>query len=177
MVRRRPGDGDEPAADASRVTAHRPSGARSHASNTARCSRGDPGTRRVEHRTGRCSGDVRVRVRVRVTLHRAKEADGQAAWKSCAGPPRHSTHRRSSRTVAAEHMTAMAATDDPERLLDHDLAFHQVVVPAAGNETLAGLVEGLSTRTLWARPRLYRGHGDDGALVRTRVEQRPTSAV
>ncbi|WP_121713139.1 FCD domain-containing protein [Streptomyces sp. E5N91] len=71
-------------------------------------------------------------------------------------------------TEAAEHMTAMSDTDDLERLLGHDLAFHEVIVRAAGNETLAGLVEGLSTRTL--RARLYRGHRDAGALVRTRQE-------
>ncbi|MEV6808065.1 FCD domain-containing protein [Streptomyces sp. NPDC051132] len=70
--------------------------------------------------------------------------------------------------VAAEHLAAMDATDDPEEALTHDLAFHRAVASAAGNETLAALLDGLSTRTFRARVR--RGYEEDGALARTRRE-------
>ncbi|MGW0818145.1 FadR/GntR family transcriptional regulator [Streptomyces viridiviolaceus] len=66
------------------------------------------------------------------------------------------------------HLAAMDATDDPEELLAHDMAFHREIVAAAGNETMAAILEGLSTRTFRARVR--RGHQEQGAIERTRRE-------
>ena len=45
--------------------------------------------------------------------------------------------------------------DDAEELVQLDISFHQLVVAAAGNKTLAALVDGLSGRT--ARARVWRG--------------------
>ncbi|MFF8882705.1 FadR/GntR family transcriptional regulator [Streptomyces flaveolus] len=69
---------------------------------------------------------------------------------------------------AERHLLAMDATDDPEELLAHDLAFHREIVAAAGNETMAAILEGLSSRTF--RDRVRRGHHDKGAFDRTRRE-------
>ncbi|MFE6287274.1 FadR/GntR family transcriptional regulator [Streptomyces sp. NPDC057877] len=66
------------------------------------------------------------------------------------------------------HLTAMNTTDDPERVLAHDLAFHREIAAAAGNETLAALLEGLSSRTF--RARVWRGYQEEGAFDRTRRE-------
>ncbi|MCE6998557.1 FadR family transcriptional regulator [Saccharothrix sp. S26] len=48
-----------------------------------------------------------------------------------------------------------AAQDDAELLIQYDTAFHRTVVAATGNETLASLLEGLSSRTV--RARVWRG--------------------
>ena len=66
------------------------------------------------------------------------------------------------------HLAAMNATDDPEEILAHDLAFHRAIAAAAGNGTLAAILEGLSSRTFRARVR--RGHQEEGAFARTRRE-------
>ncbi|CAL9369058.1 FadR/GntR family transcriptional regulator [Streptomyces pilosus] len=66
------------------------------------------------------------------------------------------------------HLVAMDATDDPERILAHDLAFHREIAAAAGNGTMAAILEGLSSRTFRARVR--RGHQEEGAFERTRRE-------
>ncbi|MET9778313.1 FCD domain-containing protein [Streptomyces sp. NPDC006367] len=66
------------------------------------------------------------------------------------------------------HLRAMDATDDPEEILAHDLAFHREIVAAAGNETMTAILDGLSSRTFRARVR--RGHQDEGAVARTRRE-------
>ncbi|MDG9718964.1 FadR/GntR family transcriptional regulator [Streptomyces sp. DH24] len=66
------------------------------------------------------------------------------------------------------HLAAMCATDDPDEVLAHDLAFHRTITAAAGNETLAALLEGLSSRTVRARVR--RGRQEEGAIGRTRRE-------
>lgn len=66
------------------------------------------------------------------------------------------------------HLAAMDATDDPEEILAHDLAFHREIAAAAGNETMAAILEGLSSRTFRARVR--RGHQEEGAFARTRRE-------
>jgi DNA-binding FadR family transcriptional regulator len=66
------------------------------------------------------------------------------------------------------HLAAMNATDDPEEILAHDLAFHREIAAAAGNETMAAILEGLSSRTFRARVR--RGHREEGAFARTRRE-------
>ncbi|MYW63290.1 FCD domain-containing protein [Streptomyces sp. SID8379] len=67
-----------------------------------------------------------------------------------------------------EHLAAMEATDDPEEILSHDLAFHRAIVAAAGNETMAAILEGLSSRTF--RARVWRGYQEEGAFERTRRE-------
>ncbi|MFG2640743.1 FadR/GntR family transcriptional regulator [Streptomyces sp. NPDC048370] len=68
----------------------------------------------------------------------------------------------------AKHLEAMNGTDDPEQILAHDLEFHRVVNAASGNETMAAILEGLSSRTF--RARVWRGHVEEGALDRTRRE-------
>lgn len=70
--------------------------------------------------------------------------------------------------VVEEHLAAMAATDDPEVILAHDLAFHRAIAEAAGNETMAAILEGLSSRTF--RARVWRGYAEEGAFTRTRRE-------
>ncbi|MFF1283121.1 FadR/GntR family transcriptional regulator [Streptomyces sp. NPDC058299] len=67
-----------------------------------------------------------------------------------------------------QHLAAMNATEDPEEVLTHDLAFHREIALAAGNATMAAILDGLSSRTFRARVR--RGHQEDGALARTRSE-------
>ncbi|MFD7686803.1 FadR/GntR family transcriptional regulator [Streptomyces sp. NPDC051740] len=67
-----------------------------------------------------------------------------------------------------KHLTAMNATDDPEEILAHDLAFHREIAAAAGNGTTAAILEGLSSRTFRARVR--RGYQEEGAFARTRRE-------
>jgi GntR family transcriptional repressor for pyruvate dehydrogenase complex len=47
------------------------------------------------------------------------------------------------------------AADDAEKLIGYDVAFHAAVAAATGNESLASLLDGLSTRTM--RARLWRG--------------------
>ncbi|MFJ6836817.1 FadR/GntR family transcriptional regulator [Streptomyces sp. NPDC091209] len=66
------------------------------------------------------------------------------------------------------HLTAMNATDDPEEVLAHDLAFHRAIVVCAGNETMTAVLDGLSSRTFRARVR--RGHQEEDAFERTRRE-------
>ncbi|MEU3252445.1 FadR/GntR family transcriptional regulator [Streptomyces sp. NPDC006997] len=66
------------------------------------------------------------------------------------------------------HLTAMDATDDPELILAHDLAFHRAIAVAAGNGTLAAILDGLSSRTF--RARVWRGYQEAGAFDRTRRE-------
>ncbi|RFU82995.1 FadR family transcriptional regulator [Streptomyces triticagri] len=66
------------------------------------------------------------------------------------------------------HLIAMNATDDPEEILAHDLAFHRAIATAAGNDTMAAILEGLSSRTF--RARVWRGYQEEGAFERTRRE-------
>ncbi|MGW7609533.1 FadR/GntR family transcriptional regulator [Streptomyces sp. NPDC054766] len=67
-----------------------------------------------------------------------------------------------------KHLAAMNATDDPEQILAHDLAFHRAIVASAGNETMTAVLDGLSSRTFRARVR--RGDQEEGAFERTRRE-------
>jgi len=67
-----------------------------------------------------------------------------------------------------KHLSAMNATDDPEEILAHDLAFHREIAVAAGNDTMAAILEGLSSRTF--RARVWRGYEEEGAFDRTRRE-------
>lgn len=77
-----------------------------------------------------------------------------------------------SRITAAElgevrrHLEAMrAAKEDVELLNQHDAAFHRAVIAATGNQTLASLLEGISSRTV--RARVWRGLVDDDVADRT----------
>lgn len=70
--------------------------------------------------------------------------------------------------VVKGHLDAMNATDDPDEILAHDLAFHRAIAAAAGNETMAAILEGLSSRTF--RARVWRGYREEGAFDRTRRE-------
>jgi GntR family transcriptional repressor for pyruvate dehydrogenase complex len=47
------------------------------------------------------------------------------------------------------------AVDDPEQLMQYDIAFHRLVMVGTGNETLTSLLDGLSSRTV--RVRIWRG--------------------
>jgi GntR family transcriptional repressor for pyruvate dehydrogenase complex len=55
-----------------------------------------------------------------------------------------------------------------ERLVEHDLAFHKLIADATGNGYLAGLIEGLSSRTV--RARAWRGLTQENAVSRTLTE-------
>lgn len=67
------------------------------------------------------------------------------------------------------HLAAMRdARDDVELLNKHDAAFHRAVVDATGNQTLASLLEGISSRTV--RARVWRGMIDGNAAERTLAE-------
>jgi DNA-binding FadR family transcriptional regulator len=66
------------------------------------------------------------------------------------------------------HLEAMRASDDPEEILAHDLAFHRAIAAAAGNESMAAILEGLSSRTF--RARVWRGYQEEGAFERTLLE-------
>lgn len=64
------------------------------------------------------------------------------------------------------HLDAMhAAADDVELLNKHDAAFHQAVIAATGNETLATVLDGISSRTV--RARVWRGLVDTDAAGQT----------
>lgn len=67
-----------------------------------------------------------------------------------------------------KHLHAMNATEDPEEILAHDLAFHRTIAAAAGNGTMAAVLEGLSSRTF--RARVWRGYQEADAFERTRRE-------
>jgi GntR family transcriptional repressor for pyruvate dehydrogenase complex len=74
------------------------------------------------------------------------------------------------------HLDAMTrARDDVERLNDHDAAFHNAVIAAAGNRTLASLLEGISSKTI--RARVWRGLVDDDAGARTIAEHQAIYAA
>jgi GntR family transcriptional repressor for pyruvate dehydrogenase complex len=56
----------------------------------------------------------------------------------------------------AEIMERMrVVVDDAEQLMQHDMAFHRLVMVGTGNETLTSLLDGLSSRTV--RVRIWRG--------------------
>ncbi|WP_436498671.1 FadR/GntR family transcriptional regulator [Actinokineospora sp. HUAS TT18] len=69
----------------------------------------------------------------------------------------------------AAHLDAMrAARDDVEELNRHDAEFHRLIGVAAGNPTLAALLEGISGPTV--RGRIWRGLVDDRVADRTIAE-------
>jgi GntR family transcriptional repressor for pyruvate dehydrogenase complex len=59
----------------------------------------------------------------------------------------------------------MSAAKSHEQLVEYDEAFHHVVAAAAGNATLASMLNGVSSRT--TRGRVWRGMIDAGATDRT----------
>lgn len=67
-------------------------------------------------------------------------------------------------------MGRMEATVDVEELVEADVEFHDIIVGASGNATLASLVQSLASRTL--RARIWRGTTEDGALDRTHAGHR-----
>ncbi len=67
-----------------------------------------------------------------------------------------------------QHLAEMNATEEWEGIVAHDLAFHRAIVAAAGNDTMAAILEGLSTHTF--RARVWRGYQQEGAFERTRRE-------
>jgi GntR family transcriptional repressor for pyruvate dehydrogenase complex len=76
----------------------------------------------------------------------------------------------------ARHLDAMThARDDVELLNEHDAAFHRAIIAAAGNATLATLLEGISSRTV--RARVWRGLVDDNASDRTIAEHQAIYAA
>ncbi len=67
------------------------------------------------------------------------------------------------------HLDAMrGAGDDVELFTKHDVAFHQAVVTATGNATLATLLQGISNRTMPAR--VWHGLVEDDAGERAIAE-------
>jgi GntR family transcriptional repressor for pyruvate dehydrogenase complex len=74
------------------------------------------------------------------------------------------------------HLDGMReARDDVELLNRHDAAFHRAVIGATGNETLATLLEGISSRTV--RARIWRGLVDGDAAGRTLAEHEAIHAA
>ncbi|MFD8329976.1 FadR/GntR family transcriptional regulator [Streptomyces lydicus] len=67
-----------------------------------------------------------------------------------------------------QHLEAMRASADPEEILAHDVAFHRAIARASGNESMAAILEGLSSQTL--RTRVWRGYEEEGAFERTHIE-------
>ncbi|MQA92998.1 MAG: FCD domain-containing protein, partial [Gemmatimonas sp.] len=64
----------------------------------------------------------------------------------------------------------MERADTPEDLVRDDIDFHDTIVAAAGNQTLASLCRGLSSRT--ARVRVWRVAVEEGAVEWTHSQHR-----
>ncbi|HZC26963.1 MAG TPA: FadR/GntR family transcriptional regulator [Actinopolymorphaceae bacterium] len=64
-------------------------------------------------------------------------------------------------TDLSHQLDCMRAASDPEQLVVHDAAFHDRLIAACGNPTLASLLAGLSSRTL--RARIWRGMRENDA--------------
>jgi GntR family transcriptional repressor for pyruvate dehydrogenase complex len=62
----------------------------------------------------------------------------------------------------------MSVAESHEQLVEYDEAFHHVVAAAAGNATLASMLNGVSTRT--TRGRVWRDVIEAGATDRTIAE-------
>ncbi|MGH3321303.1 MAG: FadR/GntR family transcriptional regulator [Streptosporangiaceae bacterium] len=62
----------------------------------------------------------------------------------------------------ADRIERMRKSTSAEGLVQHDLEFHQRIVDVTGNETLASLCRGLSSKT--ARVRIWRGIVEDGIV-------------
>jgi len=73
------------------------------------------------------------------------------------------------RLAELDRLLAAADAGGPvEDLVEHDLAFHQAVVEAGGNEYLSRLVESMQSGTV--RARVWRGITQTGAAERTIAE-------
>ncbi|MFI0713933.1 FadR/GntR family transcriptional regulator [Streptomyces inhibens] len=68
----------------------------------------------------------------------------------------------------AGHLAAMNETSEAEEFITADMAFHRAIAQSAGNETLAAIIERLSSRTFLARVR--RGHQDADAFAQARED-------
>ena len=62
----------------------------------------------------------------------------------------------------------MSAATSQDELVQFDEEFHELVASAAGNETLASMLNGVSSRT--TRGRVWRGVVEAGATERTIAE-------
>ncbi|UKY48587.1 FadR/GntR family transcriptional regulator [Streptomyces inhibens] len=67
-----------------------------------------------------------------------------------------------------QHLKAMEMSSDPEEILAHDLAFHRAIATASGNESMAAVLDGLSSKTF--RTRVWRGYEEESAFERTHLE-------
>jgi GntR family transcriptional repressor for pyruvate dehydrogenase complex len=67
------------------------------------------------------------------------------------------------------------AADDPDDLMQADMAFHRVVIASTGNETLTSLLDGLSGRTV--RARVWRGLVEGNVTQATIDEHRAIYAA
>jgi GntR family transcriptional repressor for pyruvate dehydrogenase complex len=81
------------------------------------------------------------------------------------------------REISGEQLSELArlveesdACETIEELVENDLAFHRTIGTASGNEVLAKLLEGLSSRT--SRARIWRGITQGGVIERTIAEHR-----
>lgn len=68
------------------------------------------------------------------------------------------------------HLQAMEASDDPEVNIGEDLAFHQKIVEAAGNPTLASFANIVAQRTV--RARVWNGVIDNSVLATVNQQHR-----
>jgi GntR family transcriptional repressor for pyruvate dehydrogenase complex len=68
----------------------------------------------------------------------------------------------------AQCLQRMAVAESQDELVAHDEQFHRLVAGAAGNETLASMLAGVSGRT--TRARAWRGVVEQGATERTIIE-------
>lgn len=59
---------------------------------------------------------------------------------------------------------------DPERSIEADVAFHQLIARASGNPALAGLIDNLSSRTV--RARLWRSKSQRGSIRAAHLQHR-----
>jgi GntR family transcriptional repressor for pyruvate dehydrogenase complex len=76
---------------------------------------------------------------------------------------------RPDQTTALEHIVnAPGPHLSIEELVQHDLAFHQAIVEATGNEYLSRLMQSMSSATV--RARIWRGITERGAAERTLAE-------
>ncbi|WP_304454349.1 FadR/GntR family transcriptional regulator [Nocardiopsis sp. YSL2] len=62
------------------------------------------------------------------------------------------------------HLDRIGEGQTVEEMVSADRDFHRSIVAAAGNATLAAVLDGLSSRTF--RARVWRGHEDEGVLGR-----------
>ena len=67
-----------------------------------------------------------------------------------------------------EHLDLMRAADSEAERVGHDADFHRLVTAHCGNETLASMLNAVSSRTI--RARAWRGQVDAGATARTIVQ-------